>query len=257
MVSTLTAMYSGCAILAFHQTSNRFYPGINNIKPADFFSIIELIRKWGFKIGEDLSDSANTDKKIVLTFDDGYQDNYEIIKRFCAENITPIVFIPSDFIGKRNSWEYSSRFFEAQHLDKRQIKELSDMGAIIGSHGSSHNSLTGMSDDNLIEDITRSKSMLQEIANREVDLISFPFGRTNSRVNAAAHKCGYRHGFTLGNRPGDKNDEEFVISRTPVYSIDDYYSLKAKLIGSKLEMFKDRIINRLAAGTIITGKKLK
>jgi peptidoglycan/xylan/chitin deacetylase (PgdA/CDA1 family) len=253
-------MFGRSTILAFHQTSNRFYPGINNIRPHDFFAILDLIRGWrkSFWNGEDSLPNDGSADRVVITFDDGYRDQFDIFVRLRRDGITPIVFIPTSYIGESNRWEYSSRLFPSQHLDRDQIRRLADIGVVIGSHGASHRSLVNMSDALIRQELADSRRILEDLTGGRVDLVSFPFGRVSSRVNAIAQECGYRNGFELERRDKIGPDDGFVLSRIPVYGIDDYYSLKARLLrGSRLEKIKNRIIGDLSGGTIITSGKLK
>jgi peptidoglycan/xylan/chitin deacetylase (PgdA/CDA1 family) len=258
-------MFEHSAILAFHQTSGRFYPGINNIRPADFFSIVNMLERGGFRFYEGKGGSLNASNgkpKIVFSFDDGYEDNFDILVGLRDRSITPVVFIPTDHIGKRNGWDYSSRFFSARHLNAGQIRRLAEYGVIIGSHGASHRCLTGMATDSLMEELSRSKKQLEDIIGFSVNLISFPFGRTNDRVNGLAQECGYEHGFTLGAARIQIGRKRFLFPRLAIYGIDDYFSLKAKLslkptAAGRFERLKNNVINRLAGGTIIVSPRLK
>lgn len=209
--------------------------------------------------GESRDAGSDSGGEIVITFDDGYRDQFEILAWLCDRGIKPIVFLPTAYIGKKNRWEYSSRFFPARHLDKQRIADLSEGGVLFGSHGVSHRALTNMTGNRLREELSRSRETIEEITGHRVDLLSFPFGRTTPRVNEVARECGYRHGFVLDR--GDMvsaDSDDFVVPRVPIYGIDDYYTLKGKLLGqSRLERTKNRIINNLSSGTIITSRRLK
>lgn len=250
-------MFGIARILAFHQTSERFYPGINNIKPGYFFAIIDLLREidfsfWNGEEGDEVSENT-----LVVTFDDGYNDNCTVLMRLRESGITPIVFIPTDFIGKRNRWEYSTRLFPADHMSKSQIAELSAAGVIFGTHGKSHRALTYMNQEKLIDELHSSKNIMEDTTGKECSLLSYPFGRFNRKVNLEALEIGYKAGLALDKPYKYKDDsDEFVYFRKPIYSIDDYYSLRAKLIAdSSSERHKNDIINTLAAGTIITSRR--
>jgi len=251
-------MFAGCTILAFHQCSDRRFPGINNIKPDDFFALLDLLRSWEYLFwnGEDLRKEADDGVRIVITFDDGFRDQFDILRRLRNEGIRPIVFMPAAYIGKRNRWEYFSRFFPVEHLDAGQLRELAESGVMIGSHGDSHRSLANMGEALLRQELLRSKETLESVTGQPVELISFPFGRTNATVNRIAGECGYRRGFILEAEARLSHDDDFIVPRIPVYGIDDYYSLKARLLeNSRVETAKNRIINRLSGGTIIISGK--
>ena len=249
-------MFKSSTILAFHQTSKNNYPGINNIRPGYFFEIIQLCREWGCNPWQNERDDSGplAGKTVVITFDDGYEDNFDVLARLCDEGVSPWLFVPVDFIGKNNDWEYNSGLFPARHLDEGRLRELADMGVIVGSHGVSHRSLTTMNPTRLKGELADSKHRLEDITGRAVKGLSFPFGRSNKRVNAALRDCGYKLAFGLGE---EGQPDDLVWPRTAIYGIDDYYSLKGKILRrSNLELFKNRVINNLAAGTIIVSKRI-
>lgn len=246
-------------ILAFHQTSPKFYPGINNIIPGYFFDILDLLKSFGFSFisaNQFLERGEGGVKDLVISFDDGYADNFDVISRLCDEDISPILFIPTDYIGKSNTWDYSSSFSKASHLTADQLRILAQEGAVIGSHGKSHRALTQMNEQAQLKELTDSKNTLSQIIEKEIDLFSFPFGRTNKAINKLAIECGYEHGFCLDSKNSSKTfPGDFVIYRVPIYSCDDYFSLFSKLVKkSSFETFKNMTINNLSGGTIITGK---
>lgn len=252
-------MFRGRTILAFHHISHRFHPGINNIRPGNFFAIVDLLRDWGYHFwdGTDDAPGAST-PSLILTFDDGYCDLYDVLVALRKKDIVPIVFVPTGYIGMPNRWEYSWRLFPARHLDAAQIGRLADLGVRFGSHGVSHRCLAGMSEERLIRELTESRAVLESISGQPVDLISFPFGRADAAAVAAARNAGYRHGLVLTETIESPGIEDFVVARIPVYNSDNYFSLKAKIAGnSALERFKDGVIGYLAAGTIIIGRELK
>ena len=246
-------------ILAWHQTSDRFYPGINNVKPRTVLGVLDLLREWGFSFwrGDHFEPDRVTDRTAVITFDDGYQDNYRLLTRLCGEHITPIVFIPTAYVGRQNVWEYSSRLFPARHLIVDEINRLVDCGVIVGSHGVSHMSLDGMTRVRLRRELHDSKAELEEIIGRTVDLISYPFGRFTPAVNEAAQICGYRHAFAADPEECQAGGSGFVLPRIPIHAADDYFSLKAKMgRPGRIERLKSRIIRRLAGGSIIRLRAL-
>lgn len=242
-------------VLAFHQTSRRFFPGINNIRPDHLFSILELLDGWGFMLTGGTDQSTEEKKKhIILTFDDGYKDNYEVFLRLSEMEITPTVFIPTAYIGQDNSWDYSSRLFPARHLDAQDIRRLSDAGVSIGSHGLTHRALTSMPEKQLRQELSVSRQQLEDITGREINIISFPFGRVNAKVIAACHDCGYEQGFTMDGSVVLEKDNFFLVARVAIYRNDDYLSLQGKIRHrSRWARIRNRIINDLASGTIITS----
>jgi len=248
-------------ILAIHQTAQRFYPGINNIRPHCFRQIVGLLEGWGISL-LDISEIDSTPDEIsaaAFTFDDGYRDNIEAIEHLLERGIQPAVFIPTGYIGRSNSWEYLSTYFPARHLNVDQIRALAGQGVEIGSHGVHHRSLAELNRASVERELVDSKRRLEEITGCEVTSISFPYGRVSCEVIDMAMESGYRRAYAMGTIPSlPERLHGFVRPRVPVYGSDDYFSLRNKVLKrSRCESAKDRIINMLAAGSIIVRRQLK
>ena len=248
-------MFKNAFILVFHQTSNRYYPGINNIRPKDFWALFSLIREWGYAFHHQDSAGDQFRKSVIVSFDDGYRDNYDILMDLADRDIKTMVFVPGAFVGKSNHWEYSSRFFTASHLDKNEIKKLARAGIIFGAHGLTHRALTGLALRDVKLELIESRQRLEDITVNPIEYISFPFGRISPRVIETSLECGYRAGFVMD--MDISRDDSFLFRRTPVYGSDSIYSLKARLEDNPLEKLKSRVINRLSSGTIILSEVLK
>lgn len=252
-------MACGNIILAFHQTSDKFYPGINNIPPRLFFTILELLGEWGIVLRSDSGEHDPQIAKATITFDDAYEDNLPVLSELCDRGIRPMLFIPTDFIGAMNKWEYSTCLFPARHLDAGQIRELSIMGVTIGSHGASHRSFTTLDQSVRKQELDRSKKTLEDIIGKQVDSISFPFGRFNEAIIIEARTCGFSQCYGLGLPQLTLDQDHPLINyRIAVYGNDDYYSLHRRLIkDSRWEKVKGDISWRLAGGTTTISRRFK
>ena len=82
-------------------------------------------------------------KPIVLTFDDGYEDNYTyafpILKKF---SFTATIFLITRDISGLSGWSDSEETIKEPLLSWDKIKEMSDYGIDFQSHTHTHPSLT-------------------------------------------------------------------------------------------------------------------
>jgi peptidoglycan/xylan/chitin deacetylase (PgdA/CDA1 family) len=156
--------------------------------------------------------------KIILTFDDGYADNYynvlKIIKKY---DLHSIFFISVSKIGSAFK---SPDNRDMPVMDPGMIRTCADSGFEIASHGFEHRYLDMLSSQNLYEQMLISRVILEKITGKRVNLISYPFGKTDPRVIETAQRAGYKSGFIVG--PGkntlseiDKLDN-FTIERTSI-----------------------------------------
>ncbi|NMC43001.1 MAG: polysaccharide deacetylase family protein [candidate division Zixibacteria bacterium] len=252
-------MTAGLLTLAFHQTSDRFFPGINNVPPRMFFAILDLLTAWGLELRADSGSETGKTSAAMLTFDDGYEDNFAVLEAVCRRGIRPWLFVPTETIGESNRWDYAGRFFPARHLSAEQIRRLSAMGVIIGSHGVSHRSLTAMNPERRTAELIDSRKTLEDLIGKPVDSLSFPFGRFDDAVVAGARRCGFTTGFGLDRiLPLSDDNLSFIRRRHAIYGNDNYYSLRNRLVRHTLwEAVKTGITWRLAGGTTAISPALK
>lgn len=66
----------------------------------------------------------------------------------------------------------------------------------IGFHTVRHDTLTQLDDDQLADALTDRRVRLAEFVGKTVDMIAYPHGRSDRRVEAAARECGFAIGVT-------------------------------------------------------------
>ncbi len=246
------------AILTFHHIADDFPLGLNQCSAGKLKTILGAILDSGLKIAP-LSEyilAEDESKLVAITFDDGYESFYSAAYPiFQAMGIPAALFAPYDYIGRTNSWDYTGRLRKISHLSAEQIKELSDNGVEIGSHGLSHISLKGLSNRLLRLELEKSKKGLEDITGREVKFISYPFGRFNEKVEKFALEIEYSRGFSLSFLR--KSLSGFTLPRHAVYITDTPYSVLKKTgtgVMARLERLKGAIINTYAYGTIFLNR---
>ena len=62
------------------------------------------------------------------------------------------------------------------YLNKKEIKYLSSLGMIIGSHSESHTLLSRLSYEKQFKEIKNSKTFLEKIINKNIDIFCYPYG---------------------------------------------------------------------------------
>ena len=83
-------------------------------------------------------------KTVIITFDDGYENNYEYAYKTLKKFGYPAtIFVPSDNVGQKD------------FLKLFQIKEMISNRIDIGSHGKDGNYLPGRNDEDIVEQIER------------------------------------------------------------------------------------------------------
>lgn len=133
-------------------------------------------------------------RPVAITFDDGYQDNYlyawPLLKRY---GFPATIFLVSDAIGGDNAFDAAYVSERAPMLTLAQIRELQAAQIDFGSHTCSHPaSLTQVSDEQLADELERSRSQLESLLDRPVEHFSYPHSQLDARIEAAVERAGYR-----------------------------------------------------------------
>lgn len=149
-----------------------------------------------------IPETVKTKRPFHLTFDDGCRSFMtRALPVLDQYHFKATMFPVAGYLGKTSSWDVLPQF---AHLSKQEIREISDLGHEIGSHGLTHSNLTYLNTADLKKELSNSKNILEEITGKSVTSLSFPFGSWNNRVWDAARETGYlrgtiyrRHRYTL------------------------------------------------------------
>lgn len=110
-------------------------------------------------------------KNIILTFDDGYEDNYNIVYPMLKKyGMIATFFITTGNIGKKG------------FIKSDQLKEMAENGMEIQSHTHTHPNLETIDDVKLRDELKRSKEILRKIINKDVSILALPYGSGKYRI---------------------------------------------------------------------------
>lgn len=258
MLSNNNFQYSKNLItLAFHKMQASFSYGATNYSPRRFENLLSYLTENDYtfvsiaELGGELKE-----KSVLITFDDGYSHLYNYLPQFIKKyNIKPLIFIPTKFIGKPNSWDYSHIFQNCSHMDSDMIKELSENGVDFGSHSHSHCDLTSLTSNQLRIELEQSKVIIEDFIGKNIDSISYPFGRYSDSAIETAIDLGYNFGFTM--KFPHALDNLLAIGRYPIYGFDTMINIRQKIEHSMLyqcERMKASFVNKLSGGTVLLNK---
>ncbi len=165
-------------------------------------------------------------KSVVLTFDDGYRDNYEVVYPLLKSyGFTGTIFMQTNKVDK-----------DPAFLTSEQLKELDANGIMIMSHTVSHRDLTTLSEDEKYSELINSKKFLEKLLNKRIKYVAYPYGNCDTNTKAAAKRAGYDMGIGILDRYADRENDVFEISRRAV--IKDMDNFNAKVTKSNFHMFK-------------------
>ena len=123
-------------------------------------------------------------KPVILSFDDGYQDQYfcaaPLLRRYHYQGVLNVV------VGNLGA---------AIHVD--MVKQVIKWGWEIGSHSITHPDLRRLSASALYRELVGSRNVLRRLFHVPVDFFCYPGGNYNAGVAAAVRKAGYRAATTI------------------------------------------------------------
>lgn len=182
--------------------------GYHTITPA------ELLEAWDG--GKPLPE-----KPVILTFDDGYADNYKnaypILQKY---NLKGTIFVVSDYLGTYPNY-----------LTWAMAQEMQDSGLIdIESHTLSHAQLDQLgSREELDTQLRDSKLAVDWHLKKDVRFIAYPCGAFNQEIEESTLAAGYKGAFTVHYGLAEPNQNRLQLDRVPVFGSNSHTLLRFKL----------------------------
>jgi peptidoglycan/xylan/chitin deacetylase (PgdA/CDA1 family) len=179
-------------VLLYHSVSQDTSPKASanfNVLPSTFEKQMKWLYDNGYKTltPEDLSALAAGSKKcpeksFVLTFDDGYYNNSEIVLPILKKyNFKAFFFIATSFIGETTvfPWIESDSPLDPKDygpMNESQLLDLDSAGMFVCSHAHSHKRLSQLSEEDSEKDIIQSLNVLNKILDKPIESFAYPYG---------------------------------------------------------------------------------
>ena len=169
---------------------------------------LETLYKYLKEIGEDKFLNNIEKKKFSSPY--ANQKDTEEKKEF-----KKIINYCSNLKKRSNILNYLLKFFNIDespddfYLNEEEIKYLSDIGMIIGSHSVKHTLLSRLNINEQEKELRESKEFIETITKKECDFFCYPYGGKNSYDQNTLNllkKLGYKFSFSVDNRDINKED---------------------------------------------------
>lgn len=188
-------------------------------------------------------------KWIVLTFDDGYKDNYTnafpILKKYGFKSV---IYLLGTL--KYNKWDVDNpenpeRVFPL--MDDNEILEMQEYGIEFGGHSMTHSKMSKLEKKVAHEEIKESKSILEKKLGKKMNCFAYPYGDRDSGVRKFVKEEGYE--FAVATDSGDISFQEdlYNIRRIGIFPTNGLRSFKRKTSG-KYNFIKIKREQKAASG---------
>ncbi len=162
------------------------------------------------------------EKPVVLTFDDGYLDAYQVVFPRLLDR-----GFPGTFFVLATPAHYESEAY----LTWSQMEEMSKAGMDIQAHGRDHVDLRGRSYDYLVYQILGIKEAIEHHTGRVPRFFCYPSGRWDANVIEVLESAGYWGAVTTEWGRTHTRDNLFEMPRMRIHGGESLESFIAKLEG--------------------------
>jgi peptidoglycan/xylan/chitin deacetylase (PgdA/CDA1 family) len=123
---------------------------------------------------------------------------------------------------------------DRMHLSWKEISEMTVNGIMVGPHTASHPLLKSEEMDTVVSEISKSKSVLEKMTGKKIDVFCYPNGRLediSEEIKAVLRLCGIRFAFTTIPGSVSKNTDSLLIPRLCVSREMSFGAFKAEATG--------------------------
>lgn len=212
-LSIALVYFLGLQASRLFQTQRRLvvlcYHEVTTEQRTGFIRQLKMLERHAHTVFADAPYFSQGKPSVAISFDDGYQNLLDnALPELAQRQMPTTLFIPSAPLGQLPPWmagtgaanehEIIMTPAQLQALDKNLIQ--------IGSHSVNHPDLSRLASKELEQELRESKHSLEQLLERAIDTLAFPYGRYNRAVVETAREAGYTR----------------IFAADPVYQEDDF-----------------------------------
>lgn len=168
-------------------------------------------------------------RALVITFDDGYEDNflngYPAMARY---GFSGMFFVPTQFVEAPHKGHHP----DDRPMSWAHLEELARQGHEIGAHSVTHRKLSRLNPSELFWEVRGSKEVLEERLRHPVDFFCYPSGDYSALVKTIVQSSGYRGACSVKPGANDVGTDPFALKRTEISAFDSLWDFEKKLAGA-------------------------
>lgn len=163
-----------------------------------------------------MGNSMVPDRPVLLTFDDGYEDNYTVAFPILRDVEFPaVIFLVTDSKRRTNFWDADEP--QVPLMSPGQAREMAKYGIEFGSHTVSHRRLPEIRSSAGTKELKDSKSFLEDTLGSKVFSFAYPYGALNPHVKELVREAGYSFAAAADTGPLKFHQDFLEIRRTQVF----------------------------------------
>ncbi len=204
-------------ILMYHSIGTEQGDSLS-VNPSNFERQMDFIKKSGYKVItlDQLVESINAGrtylpKTVVITFDDGFEDNYisafPILSKY---GMPATMFLVTGYIGR-----------EKGYLTWDQVQVMAKNGIDFGGHTRGNVYLPSVEDSGILwEEVSGCKKDIESHTGGEVRYFCYPTGAFTEKVKDSVKLAGYRGACTTHRGKDRSNKDVFALNRVKITNSD-------------------------------------
>lgn len=219
-------------ILMYHSLCTASSPGFQRftLSPVLFAEHLDYLAERGYRTltvaqlgalrrGAEEPRAGDRRPAVVITFDDAFADFGRVaLPLLASHGFTASLFVPTRYVGGRSGWIGPGSDSRMELLDWKQLREIADSGIECGSHSHSHPELDRVPPLTVEEEVTSSRSVLEDGLQRPVVSFAYPFGYFNRCARLAVAAAGYQQACAVGELASGAREDLLAMSRLSVSS---------------------------------------
>ncbi|MDD5669999.1 MAG: glycosyltransferase [Candidatus Omnitrophica bacterium] len=232
----------GFRVLMYHRVNDILKPNDLVVNTVVFREQMEYLKKERYEV-LDLKemlevlrsgkDNKDLSRKVVITFDDGYRDNYLNAFPVLKELSFPaVIFLTTGMIGTDKRRSRYNHMPVPDMLSWEEAGIMAMQGIEFGAHTVNHPHLSQISVAERRKEIFESREIIRRELNPEIEAFCYPYGDYAEEVKETVKRAGFQCAFTInpgGNIPGC---DLFEINRTEISGKDSLFDFQKKLCGA-------------------------
>jgi len=247
--SIIVPKINGLRVLMYHKIEATLPPDrftVTTHQLEDQFKILQE-KQYNCISMQDLIDYQLFQKPLaknpfLLTFDDGYQNNFSHLYPLLLKyQFKAVVFLVADFINRSELNESG----EHVYLSLEEIKQMDPAVVEFALHSFNHKSYNDLSIEEIDTDITASKQTLDALGIKYLPCHSFTYGafpKKDAAKREQLYKILSKHNvemaFRIGNRVNKLPLENpYLVKRIDVRGTDSLFQFKTKLRTGRSKFF--------------------